>query len=109
MHLIGEEKQGRKVYWMEPVQHRLFHSWSTMARRPLVQVKTGICCFKPHTRGTGEGGRGRGGGQMGRVTARIKKRNKSIHAGDQSVCRVERKILRAQEAVEGNLRGEKAA
>ena len=42
------------------------------------------------------------GGKMRRVTARIKKRNKFIHVGDQSVCRVARKILRAQEAVEGN-------
>ena len=39
---------------------------------------------------------------MRRVTARIKKRNKFIHVGDQLVCRVARKILRAQEAVEGN-------
>ena len=102
MQLIGKEKQGKKVYLMEPVQRRIFHSQSTMARQPLGQLKTGICCFKLHIPGTGEDCRGWGGGQMRRVTARIKKRTKFIHVGDQSVCGVATKIPRAQEAVEGN-------
>lgn len=79
MQLIGEEKQGKKLYVMEPVQRRLFHSRSTMARQPLGQVTTGICCFKLHPPGTGEGCRGRGGREDEKGDSKDKE-EKQIHS-----------------------------